>query len=267
MIERVSGQKDEIIKLLRELQTEEGRRRSSRYFIEEREIVRRAFDFGGTVECMIVTDKFGQSPEAPDLLERAACARTRVYQATDGLIGKILDARPTPDCMAIMARKVSALEDVFSVENPLIMMVESCENADNLGMLLRTTDASGITGVVLASNTTDPFSRRVVRASRGAVFTVPIAIHYDSAKIIDEAHSRGIQAIATSANTDTDYTAVDFAKPAMIIVGNEHTGISETVREKADATVRIPMQGRINSLNIAVAASVVMYEAVRQRNH
>lgn len=267
MFERVSGQKDEIIKLLRELQTEDGRRRSSQYFIEEREIVRRAFDFGGMVECMIVTDKFGQYPEAPDLLERAAYAKTKVYQATDGLINKILDAKPTPDCIAIMTRNVSGLGEVLAVENPLIMMVESCENADNLGMLLRSTDASGITGVILASNTTDPFSRRVVRASRGAVFTVPIAIHNDSAKIIDDAHSRGIQVAATSANTDDDYTSVDFTRPTMIIVGNEHTGISDTVREKADKTVRIPMKGKINSLNIAVAASVVMYEAVRQRNN
>lgn len=263
MLQNVSGQKDPIIKLIRDLQTEDGRRRCNRYFVEEREIVRRAFDYGGTVESVILTDRFAQTPEAAELLERAQQAGTDVYQSTQGLIAKILDAKPTPECMAVVERAVSPLSEVFEGEHPVVVMVESCENADNLGMLLRSTDASGVTGVVLAADTTDPFSRRVVRASRGAVFTVPIAIHPDSAHIIREAHAHGIQVIGTSANADCDYTDIDFSKPTMIIVGNEHTGISDTVREHADTVARIPMRGKINSLNIAVAASVMMYAAAR----
>jgi TrmH family RNA methyltransferase len=265
MLQIISGQKDPIIKLLRELQSEEARRHSNRYFVEEQEIVRRAFDFGGKVESLIITEKFAKTPEAAELIERAEMAGIYIYQSTEGLISKILDAKPTPECMAIIERVVYPIPEIFAENRPLVMMVESCENADNLGMLLRSTDAAGVTGVILAANTTDPFSRRVVRASRGAVFTMPIAIHPDSERIINEARENGLQIISTSANTDKNYTDIDFSKPTMIIVGNEHTGISDTVRELSDAVVRIPMQGKINLLNIAVAASVVMYEAVRQR--
>lgn len=265
MIQRVSGQKDPVIRLLRELQTEDGRRRNNRYFIEEREIIRRAFDFGGAVESLIITDRYQPSPEADELMERAAYARVEVYGSTEGLISKILDAKPVPDCMAIIERHVVPLSGIFESECPLVVMVENCENADNLGMLLRSTDAAGVTGVVLAAGTTDPFSRRVARGSRGAVFTVPLSIHPDSARIIAEARKSGLRVIATSANSDSDYSSVDLTKPTMIVVGNEHTGISGIVREMADAIVRIPMHGKINSLNIAVAASVVMYEAARQR--
>ncbi len=262
---RVTGQKDPIIKLLRELVNEDGRRRNKLFFAEGEELVRRAFDYGGKVESVLFTDKYTQTPEAQNLLDRAVAAGADVYQSTEGLLAKILDAKPTPECLAIVERKVIGLTDVFAGENPLIQMVESCENADNLGMLLRSTDAAGINGVVLTGDTTDPFSRRVVRGSRGAVFTVPMCIHPSSAKAIDAAHEHRLQVIGTSANTDTLYTSVDFTKPTLIIVGNEHTGISGTVREMADSVVRIPMMGKINSLNIAVAASVVMYEAVRQR--
>ncbi len=145
------------------------------------------------------------------------------------------------------------------------MMVESCENADNLGMLLRSTDAAGISSVILTENTVDPFCRRSVRGSRGAVFTVPICMHRNSAEVIEAARKNGLRVIATSANADLSYDSPDYTLPTMLIVGNEHTGISNTVRKMADAVVRIPMLGRINSLNIAVAASLVMYEAVRQR--
>jgi len=265
IMNRVTGQKDPTIKLLRELVSEDGRKHNKLFFAEGEELVRRAFDYGGRVESVLFTDKYTQTPEAQALLERAIAARVEVYQSTEGLLAKILDAKPTPECLAIAERKVAGLSDIFTDNNPLIQMVESCENADNLGMLLRSTDAAGISGVVLAGDTTDPFSRRVVRGSRGAVFTLPLCIHPSSAKVIDTAHEHGLQVIGTSANTDIPYTSVDFTKPTMIIVGNEHTGISDTVREMADAVVRIPMMGKINSLNIAVAASVVMYEAVRQR--
>ncbi|MHB9037767.1 MAG: TrmH family RNA methyltransferase [Armatimonadota bacterium] len=263
---KISGQKDPVIKLLRELVGEDGRRRNGLFFAEGEELVRRAFDYGGRVESVVFTEKYSATPEAQALLERSAQALVRVYQTTEGLLAKILEAKPTPECLAIVERKVVGLSDVFLGACPLVQMVESCENADNLGMLLRSTDAAGVSGVVLAADTTDPFSRRVVRGSRGAVFTVPLCVQPDSARAIDRARENGLQVIGTSANTDVVYTSIDYTKPSMIVVGNEHTGISETVRSMADAVVRIPMMGKINSLNIAVAASLVMYEAVRQRN-
>ena len=145
------------------------------------------------------------------------------------------------------------------------LLSDRLQLGDNLGMLLRSTEATGVDGVVLSGDTTDPFSRRVLRGSRGAVFSVPICIRRESAKAIEEARSSGLQVIATSANADTPYTDIEYTKPTMIIVGSEHTGISDAVREFSDAVVQIPMLGRINSLNIAVAASIVLYEAVRQR--
>lgn len=253
------------MKLLRDLVGEDGRRRSNRFFAEGEELVRRAFDYGGGVESVIFADKYAACPEAEALLERAAYAQVEAYQCTEGLIAKILDAKPTPECLAIVERKVASLSDLFDDECPLVQMVECCENADNLGMLLRSTDAAGVTGVVLTADTTDPFSRRVVRGSRGAVFTVPICVHPHAAGVMGEARNRGLQVIATSANAESPYTVIDYVRPTMIVVGNEHTGISDTVREFCDAVVRIPMLGKINSLNIAVAASMVMYEAVRQR--
>lgn len=265
LMRSVTGQKDPVIRLLRDLGTEEGRARENRFFAEGEELVRRAFEFGAKVDRLVLADRFAATTGGAQIVELAAGAGAEVYTCTSGLLAKVLEAKPTPDCLAICERKVARLEDAFAGDCPLVQMVEGCELADNLGMLLRSTDAAGVSGVVLAANTVDPFSRRVVRGSRGAVFTVPICIERDSARVIAEAKKRGLQVIATSARADRRHSEIDFAAPTMIVVGNEHTGISETVREQADAVVRIPMRGRINSLNIAVAASIVLYEAVRIR--
>ncbi len=253
------------MQLLRELTGEDGRKKRGLFFAEGEELARRAFDYGGKVESLVLAERYAASPQAADLLERAALERVDIFTASEGLLAKVLEAKPTPECLAIVERRMAVLADMFAFESPLVAMVERCENADNLGMLLRSADAAGVDGVILAAETTDPFSRRVVRGSRGAVFTVPLCIQHDAAKPIAEAKKHGVQVIATSARPDAYYTAVDFTKPTMIVVGNEHVGISDTVRGLADAVVKIPMRGRINSLNIAVAASLVLYEAIRQR--
>lgn len=265
MVRKATGQKDPVIALLRELTTEDGRRRRARFAAEGEEIARRAFDYGGRVEALVVAERFAVDPKSAELIERAHQAGAEVVTAVEGLLSKVLEAKPTPECVAVVERRLTSLDDVLGAPNALVLMVEHGENADNLGMLLRSTDAVGAGGVILAADTTDPFARRVVRASRGAVFTVPLCIQHDAARAVDLAKKAGLHVVATSARSQTLYTSVDFCKPTLVVVGNEHVGISDAVRERADSVVAIPMRGRINSLNIAVAGSIVMYEAIRQR--
>ncbi len=265
MIHKVTGQKEPVIQLLRELTTPAGRLQRGRYIVEDKELVKRSFDFGCKIDSLIILDKFATTEDCQELSRRACQMKCPVYTASEGLLSKVLASRPTPDCVAIAERRTVAIDEILTNHDALIAMVENGDNADNLGMLLRSVDAVGADGVVLAADTTDPFSRRVVRGSRGAVFTRPICIMHDSVRAISEARKAGIQVIATSAQSDAFYTELDLTKPSMIVVGSEHFGISDEVRARADVVARIPMLGRINSLNIAVAASVVLYEAVRQR--
>jgi TrmH family RNA methyltransferase len=264
---KVSGQKDPIILLLRELTGEEGRRSSGLFFAEGEELVLRAFEFGARVRSVVLSERFAASERAGAILEKAAACEAPVFTATDGLLAKTLEAKPIPECLSIVKRRVARLADVFAGESPLALMVEQGENADNLGMLMRSAEAAGVSGIVLAAETVDPFGRRAVRGSRGAVFTLPISIQRDPAHVIEEARCLGLQAVAASASADMLYTEIDYTRPTLLIVGNEHVGISEDVRALSDSIVRIPMLGRINSLNIAAAATVLLYEAVRQRSN
>ncbi len=265
MLRKVSGQKDAVIALLRELTTEDGRKRAGLFFAEGEELVRRAFNYGATVYELIVSERFVSLPEVQELISLAEVARVQIHTASEGLIAKVLGAKPTPECLAVVKRKVASLSDILAANCKHVLMLEHGRNADNLGMLLRSADAAGVSGVVLSSDTTDPFGRRAVRGSRGAVFTVPISIQNESTRVIEEAKYAGFQVIASSAHADLSYTNVEYTKPTLIVVGNEQTGISEAVRSASDAVVRIPMRGMVNSLNVAVAASIILYEALRQR--
>lgn len=264
-MQKVEGQRDPRMQMLRDLQNEAGRIRHDRYAVEEAELVRRAMDLGARVESVIVSDAFARSAEGRHLVDKAEAAGLDVCSGTAGLLGKMLGAKPIPDCVAIVRRKLVALDKILEVEDPLIQTVEHCESADNLGMLLRSTDAAGVTGVLLTSDTTDAFNRRTVRGSRGAVFTVPLCVVAGIDSVCAAAKTRGIRIVGTSATATLSYDQVDYTRPTMIIVGNEHTGLSDSARRSADVVVRIPMLGRIHSLNVAVAASVMLYEAVRQR--
>lgn len=251
--------------LLRTLHNETGRLKQGRYFIEGDELIRRAIDFKTGIECVIMTDTFASTGEGEALASRASAAGATAFSASAGLLSTALGAKPTPKCVAILPRKTVKPADIFKSGRSLIQMVENGENADNLGMLLRTVDAAGAGGTVLAGNTVDPFNRRTIRGSRGAVFSLPICVVEDPAKAIAEAKAHGFKVIATSVRGKKDYTQVDLTGSVMIIVGNEHVGISKTVSDLSDHLVRIPMKGRVPSLNIAVAASIMLYEAVRQR--
>lgn len=259
------GQRDPRMQLLRELQNEAGRIKHDRYTVEEAELVRRAMDLEAPVEIVVAADTFARSAEGRHILDKAEASGLDACSVSAGLLGKMLGAKPTPDCVAIVRRKLAPLDSILSSPRPLIQLVEHCESADNLGMLLRSTDAAGTTGVLITADTTDLFSRRTVRGSRGAVFTVPLCIVAGAGKAFAAAKRQDIRIVAASANATTSYDEVDYTGPTMIAVGNEHTGLSAEAFKSADVVVRIPMLGRIHSLNIAVAASVMLYEAVRQR--
>lgn len=266
-MQEVSGQRDPAMSLLKRLQTMDGRLRENAFIVEDAELVRRALDMGADVRMVIFSGRFLESDEGR-LLEQAVASRgIGACSASSGLIAKMIGSKPTPDCIAVVRRKLADFESLVSSPSqaPLIMMAEDCENADNLGMLLRSTEAAGCDGVALSAGCADPFSRRTVRGSRGAVFSVPLCVSANPAGMLAAARKRGFLAIGGSANAKAPYTSPDYTRPAILVVGNEHTGLSAKTRNECDAIVAIPMKGKINSLNIAAAATVLLYEALRQR--
>jgi TrmH family RNA methyltransferase len=146
----------------------------------------------------------------------------------------------------------------------LVLVCESVEKPGNLGAMLRTADAAEIDAVVTADGVTDWGNPNIVRASKGTIFSVPVA-EAGTDEVIGWLRAHGLAIVATTPTADATFVMPDLRRGAAIVVGSEQSGLRQTWLEEADARVRIPMFGRVNSLNVATAAALVIYEALRQR--
>ena len=263
----IAGLKEPVIKSLRKIKTAGGRAKEGLYLAEGPDLCSRAVRYGAEVTALICADGFVNQPESI-VLRRSLNPGTPVYSCAEGMLHKCLEAKPTPVCVALVRRELNPWlpQAQLSHSPSLYLGVDRGDNADNLGMLLRTAEATGVTEVLLSGNTVDPWGRRVVRASRGATFCLSLSKADQSLEAVKQAQAQGIQVITTSAKAEAKYTEVDYTKPSLLIVGNEHEGIDEAVVDQSDCCVLMPMLGHIHSLNIAVAASLILYEAQRQRS-
>lgn len=156
------------------------------------------------------------------------------------------------------------LDDLVLPENPFVIVAESVEKPGNLGAILRTADAAHVDALLVCDPRVDIWNPNVIRASRGAVFAVP-TVEVESSVALDWLRSRGMRVLAATPSAEILYTDIDLTKSIAVAVGTEDEGLSAFWMQNADALVRIPMLGRVNSLNVSVSTALVTYEALRQR--
>ena len=148
---------------------------------------------------------------------------------------------------------------------PLIIVAESIEKPGNLGAILRTADAAGVDALLLCDPRVDLWNPNVVRASRGAVFSVPV-VEGDNASALEWLKTRRMRVVAATPSADEIYSNANLRESVAIAVGTEDAGLTDFWLQNADVKVKIPMMGRVNSLNVSVSTALILYEAVRQRN-
>ena len=173
--------------------------------------------------------------------------------------------REGPDgFLAVVDSVVRTCADLRVGPSPIALICQGVEKPGNLGAMLRTADAAGVEAVVAADPVTDWGNPNLVRASKGTVFSVPVASD-STVETLKWLSDNGIALAATTPDTDLDYTDVDYTGPIAIAVGAEKHGLTDEILAAAAYRIRIPMAGRANSLNVATSAAIVIYEAVRQR--
>jgi len=189
-----------------------------------------------------------------DVVEISVAVFNRLaYRADSG--GVIALAEPAKGTLSYLTVK----------DNPIYLFIETVEKQGNLGALLRTADAAAVDGVIVCDTGTDLYNPNVIRSSIGCLFTLPLVI-CTSQQAIDWLKKSGINICATFLHTTSFYHQADFNKPTAIVMGAEATGISKEWVDQADSLVKIPMMGMIDSMNVSVAAAIVIFEARRQRN-
>jgi TrmH family RNA methyltransferase len=173
--------------------------------------------------------------------------------------------RENPDgWLAIFPIPRITLDDLRLGKSPLIIVAESIEKPGNLGAILRTADAAGVDAVLVCDPRVDAYSPNVVRASRGTIFTVPV-IETKGTDALNFLQKQGIHILAATPSAEAVYTHHDLSAPLAVVVGTEDKGLTDLWMDQADVRVKIPMLGKVNSLNVSIATALIVYEAVRQR--
>ena len=171
----------------------------------------------------------------------------------------------TEGVIAVVRERQRLLEDLQLCASPLIIVLERVEKPGNLGAVLRSADAAKADAVIICDPLTDLYNPNLIRSSIGAVFSVP-CVACSSEECIDFLKARGIQILTAQLQDSSLYYDTDMLRGTAIVMGTESTGLTEVWRQAADAHIRIPMLGQLDSLNVSVSAAILLFEAVRQRN-
>ncbi len=253
-----SLQNERIKHIVRLREDRRQRERDGLMLVEGRDEITLALNAGYTPHIVLTCPEFAVNSEFripnPEL---ATTVTPQVFQK--------ISYRDNPDgWMAVFPTPKRALNDISLGETPLVVVAEAVEKPGNLGAILRTADAAGVDALLICDPHTDLYGPNVVRASRGTVFSVPVAAA-SSEEVFSFLKQHEIRILAATPGGDRLYTTEDLRGSVAIAVGTEDEGLTSFWLERADARVLIPMLGKVNSLNVSIATALIVYEAVRQR--
>ena len=265
MTEIITSLQNAKVKRLVLLQQKSSERRKSGLFaVEGRRELRRCIDAGYEVEevftCKELMKAFTDDEALPTL---PSCALA--YEVSRTVYEKIAYRGGTEGIIATVRCKEHTLEELPKKANPLIVVLEGVEKPGNLGAILRSADAAGADAVVVCDPLTDLYNPNLIRSSVGAFSSVPCVV-CSSEECIAYLKKRGIRILTAQLQDSEVYYDTDMQQGTAIVMGTEATGLTDLWRKAANAHIRIPMLGRVDSLNVSVSAAILMYEAVRQRH-
>jgi len=214
-------------------------------------------------EVYFSPEHFLGSNEFP-LLESLAASGVKVTRLAPHLLEKVSYRDRPEGLIAVAEMRRHDLELLPEFDAPLYLVAETIEKPGNLGSMLRSADAAGADALIVCEKKTDLYNPNVIRASTGAIFSVPVGV-CDNAAAMKYLRERNVKILAATPHTDFKYTDVDLTQGVAIVVGAEQTGLTDFWMDQADLKVNIPMLGKIDSLNVASAATILLYEAARQR--
>jgi TrmH family RNA methyltransferase len=202
--------------------------------------------------------------EARQWLSQARKSNVPVAVLAPAVMNSVSDMTTPPGLIAL-AKRPAAQAGTFH-PNTLALVFDGVQLPQNMGALLRTAEAAGVTDVLVSKNSCDPYNPKAIRGSTGSVFRLNIQTGVATAAILSDLRAHKINTAAAHQNGKTTYTKLDWTRPTALVVGSEGRGFSDQVLREIDATVNIPMKGKTESLNVGVAAAICLFEAVRQRS-
>ena len=270
--ESITSAQNAKIKTLMELQEKsKARRKEGLFVVEGRRELEHCIASGYAVHTVFICKEIlgeDASRSVYGIIDKTEVSQQRqctIIEIPKPLYEKVAYRGSTEGVIAELHCKEHSLENLELKENPLVVILESVEKPGNLGAVLRSADAAGVDAVVICDQLTDLYNPTAIRSSIGGIFTVPTAAA-TSEETIKWLKENGIKIYTAQLQDSEWYYDTDMKSGTAIVMGTEATGLTSIWRKAADAPIKIPMLGRLDSLNVSVSAAILMYEAISQRN-
>lgn len=262
--EKISSLQNPRVKQLVKLRDRRPRDEAGVFLVEGYREIRRALEQRVPLRELYFSPEWFLGENERALIAQAGAAGAQLFELSREAFAKVAYRERPDGLLALAPQWKRALADLALRAAPFLLVVEAIEKPGNLGTILRSADAAGCDAVIVCDPVTDIFNPNVVRASTGVLFSVPLVVE-ESARVLAWLRERKIRTVATTPAATTLYTAADLRGPLAVIMGSEQYGLSEFWLQNADLSVRIPMAGQADSLNVAMATIITLFEAVRQR--
>lgn len=260
---QITGFSNPLVKRVRSLRDKKHRRREGLFLAEGLRILTEARDAGTLPEMLFTAPGGAAHPLARALIAATEAAGGDVVETTPDILSKLSGKENAQTLIGVYRDRLTPLAAIDRNAAPIWLVAQSLRDPGNLGTILRTGDAVGAGGLILVDACVDPFSVEAVRASMGALFTQAIAAT-PWAEFVAWLRSGPGQLVGTSLRAELDYQVPEYAPPVFILIGNEAQGLPADYEAACDLRVRIPMRGKADSLNAAVATAVMAYEVLNQ---
>jgi len=262
--EKITSLQNPRVKQLVKLRERRDRDEAGLFMIEGYREVRRALEKGIRPKEFYFSPEWFLGENEPALIEQVRATGAQLFELSKDAFAKVAYRERPDGLLAVAPQWKRSLVDLALTPQPFLLVVESIEKPGNLGTILRSADAAGCEAVIVCDAVTDIFNPNVVRASTGVLFSVPVVVA-ESTEVHAWLQQKGIRTAATTPHTMNIYTQTDLRGPLAIVMGSEQYGLSEFWMKSADVLVRIPMAGQADSLNVAMATIITLFEAERQR--
>ncbi|WP_371369607.1 23S rRNA (uridine(2479)-2'-O)-methyltransferase [Sporomusa rhizae] len=268
MTEFISSPENKLIKEVASLKQKKYRDSLGMFVAEGVRLVEECINAGWPVEVCIYTENAAAKNRTHSLIEKITNMNCKMVVVPENIYNKISDTDQPQGIMVILEKRPSTIDTMVSGINkqPLLIILDGIQDPGNVGTIIRTADAAGCTGVIVLKGSADIYAGKTVRATMGSLFHLPITEALSPSELLPVLKEAGIKVMATGLQKSFSYYQADFNNPVAIVLGNEGQGVSAELLKAADSCLTIPLVGQAESLNVAVAAGIILYEAIRQRS-
>lgn len=260
----ITSSKNPIIKEIKSLYNKKDRWNKGLFIIEGIKIIEEAILNNVALKYIIITDKMFLLEDNKDFLMKIV-DKYKIIKISENLFKEISDTENPQGIVATAMFNTPILSGIFNREKPALIFLDGVQDPGNMGTIIRTCDAFNLDGIIIGPGSVDPYNPKVVRATMGSIFRVPLYISNDSLETIADLSQGGLNIFSTSLEGSIPSYDIDYKEGFVLVIGNESNGVQDPIIKKSDKLIKIPMPGFAESLNAGVAASIIMYEAMKSK--